>query len=85
MFCPAKDKIQISPYEIYQRELRLIGSNSLKKTFLAAMRQLQLGRVKTEGFIGQKILLEELPDYLKAFAEKRTKLKGVVYPNGFVE
>lgn len=83
--CPAKESIRVSPYEIYQRELRLIGSNSLKKTFYAAMRQLQLGKVKTESFIGQKVLLEELPEYLKAFAEGKTKLKGIVYPNGIVD
>ena len=83
--CPAKDRIQISPYEIYQRELRFIGSNSLKKTFFAAMKQLQMGKVKTECLLGNKILLDDLPGYLKDFAEKRTKLKGIVYPNGFVE
>lgn len=83
--CPADIKIQVSPYEIYQRELRFIGSNSLKKTFYAAMRQLQMGKVKIDCLIGNKILLDDLPKYIKAFAEKETKQKIVVYPNGFID
>lgn len=83
--CPATDRIQISPYEIYQRELHLIGSNSLKKTFLAAMRQLQLGKVRVEDMIGERILLDQLPEALKLFAEKKMKLKTIVYPNGIVD
>lgn len=83
--CPADMRINVSPYEIYQRELRFIGSNSLKKTFYAAMRQLQQGKVKTDCLIGDRIELDALPVFLKAFAEKKTKLKTVVYPNGLVD
>lgn len=83
--CPADIKIMVSPYEIYQRELHFIGSNSLKKTFLSAMRQLQSGKVKIDALIGDRILLEELTEQIKRFAEKKTKLKTVVYPNGFID
>lgn len=83
--CPASMKINVSPFEIYQRELRFIGSNSLKKTFYSAMRQLQSGKVRIDGLLGDKVSLEELPDQLKAIAERRTKLKTIVYPNGLVD
>ena len=83
--CPASIKINVSPYEIYQRELQFIGTNSLKKTFLAAMRQLQAGKVQVCDLIGDRITLDELPDQLKRVAERKTKLKTIVYPNGFVE
>lgn len=83
--CPSNSRISVNPYEIYQRELQIIGSNSLKKTFLPAMRQIQQGKVKVDDLIGSKILLDELPKQLKLFAEKKTKLKTIVYPNGFVE
>lgn len=83
--CPADQKINVSPYEIYQRELRFIGSNSLKKTFYSAMCQLQSGKVKIDEFLGDQIVLEKLPEQLKLFAEKKTKLKTVVYPNGIVD
>lgn len=83
--CPADKKINISPYEIYQRELRFIGSNSLKKTFYSAMCQLQNGKVKIDGLLGDRITLDKLPEQLKLFAEKKTKLKTIVYPNGIVE
>lgn len=83
--CPADMKIEVSPYEIYQRELTFIGSNSLKKTFLAAMRQIQAGKVLVDGLVGDRIELDQLPEQLKLFAEKKTKMKTVVYPNGITE
>ncbi len=82
--CPQDAGISVNPYEIYQRELTFIGSNSLKKTFYSAMLELKSGRVKVSKMIGDKILLDELPRQIQAFAEKKTKLKTVVYPNGFV-
>ena len=48
------------------------------------MLELKSGRVKVSKMIGDKILLDELPRQIQAFAEKKTKLKTVVYPNGFV-
>ena len=83
--CSETAKIQVSPFEIYQRELHFIGSNSLKKTFYQAMHQLQREKVQVSQLIGDKILLDDLPVQIQAFAEKRTKLKTIVYPNGFVD
>lgn len=40
--------------------------------------------MKIDKMIGDKILLEDLPEQLKAFAEKKTKLKTIVYPNGYL-
>lgn len=82
--CPQDAAISVNPFEIYQRELTFIGSNSLKKTFYSAMVQLQTGKVKVSEMIGDRILLEDLPEQLQAFAEKKTKLKTIVYPNGIV-
>lgn len=81
--CPQDAKIEVNPFEIYQRELTFIGSNSLKKTFYQAMMQLKTGKVRVDKMIGDRILLDELPAQLEAFAQKKTKLKTIVYPNGF--
>ena len=48
------------------------------------MQQLKSGKVNVSKLFGDKILLDELPRQIQAFAEKKTKLKTVVYPNGFV-
>ncbi|MDO4518993.1 MAG: zinc-dependent alcohol dehydrogenase family protein [Eubacteriales bacterium] len=83
--CPANMKINVSPFEIYQRELKFVGSNSLKKTFYSSMKQIQSGKVKVLDFIGYKIELDEFPEQLKAISERKTNLKTIVYPNGIVE
>lgn len=83
--CPAKDRIQVSPYDIYQRELHFIGSNSLKKTFLAAIGALQLGAIRVKELTGDRISLEELPMAIKKIAEEGQDLKTMVYPNGMVD
>jgi len=49
------------------------------------MCQLQNGKVKIDGLLGDRITLDKLPEQLKLFAEKKTKLKTIVYPNGIVE
>ena len=83
--CSEMARIQVSPFEIYQRELHFIGSNSLKKTFYQAMGLLQHGKVKVLPLIGDRIPLDALPAQIQAFAEKKTKMKTIVYPNGFVD
>lgn len=83
--CPEDSKVQISPYDIFNRELKIIGSFSLKKTFKAALDMLKSGHIVTDCLIGEKILLDELPEKLVQFANGKTKLKTIVYPNGFVD
>lgn len=83
--CPETALIQISPYDIFNRELKIIGSFSLKKTFKMALRQLESGHVSVEALIGEKILLEELPQKIVQFANGELKLKTIVYPNGFTD
>lgn len=83
--CPEESRVQISPFDIFNRELKIIGSFSLKKTFKASLDMLKAGLVKTDCLIGEKILLEDLPEKLVQFANGKTKLKTIVYPNGFVD
>ena len=83
--CPQNMRIEVNPFDIYNRELSIIGSNSLKKTFYQALVQLRTGKVKTEGLVSDKITLDELPKFLEQLSKGSSKLKTIVYPNGLVE
>jgi 2-desacetyl-2-hydroxyethyl bacteriochlorophyllide A dehydrogenase len=83
--CPESSRISVNPYEIFHRELKIIGSFALKKNFNIALDQLFTGRIKVDPLIGKKILLDDLPETLKQFSEGKLRLKTMVYPNGFID
>ncbi len=83
--CPEEGRISVSPYDIFRRELKIIGSFSLKKTFYTALEQLKSGLVETDCLIGDRILLDDLPEKIERFAAGRCRLKTMVYPHGFVD
>jgi 2-desacetyl-2-hydroxyethyl bacteriochlorophyllide A dehydrogenase len=83
--CPESSRISINPYEVFRRELKIIGSFALKKNFNIALDQLFAKKISVDPLIGKKILLDDLPETLKKFSEGKLRLKTMVYPNGFVD
>lgn len=83
--CPTDSLIHVNPYEIYKRELNLIGSFALKKTFGAALRLAQSGKLDLKGIVDRKLLLHEAPAFFDAAVSGNSGLKAVFYPNGIVE
>lgn len=79
---PNDSRIRLSPYEVYRRDLRIVGSFSLRKTFRAALDLLAARAVAVEPLIGQRIGLDEFPAALRAMAEGRAPGKILVLPNG---
>ena len=79
---PPGAKITLSPYDIYKRDLRIVGSFALKKTFRAALNLLAGGRVDAAGIIGDRLVLAQLPEQMERLAGGKTNLKTVIYPNG---
>lgn len=79
--CPPQSSIQINPYEIYRRELKIIGSFALRKTMQAAINLLNAKTVKVDALIGQRITLEELPDAVERFSAGKTDMKVIIKPN----
>ena len=57
---PEEAVVQFSPYEIFRRDLTVIGSFSLLGTVPIALEWLQAGRVKVEPLITHRLPIEEL-------------------------
>ena len=63
------DRVSISPYEIFRRELTIKGSFAEIESFPAAVSVLRSGRAQTNGIITHRFKLEE---YQKALDVQRT-------------
>lgn len=83
--CPTESEIRVNPYEIYKRELNLIGSFALKKTFGAALRLAQSGPLDLMGIVDRRLTLTDAPAFFDAAVAGNSGLKTVFYPNGIVD
>ena len=58
--CPQDSMIKISPFEIYRRDLQIIGSYALNHTMGEAVRLLESGAVQTEKLVARVMRREQL-------------------------
>jgi threonine dehydrogenase-like Zn-dependent dehydrogenase len=59
--CVPQDKVEISPFEIYRRDLEIIGSFAIRRTYDPAFKLMEHGAVKVEKLIHEAMPIEELP------------------------
>ncbi len=79
--CPADAKIQISPYDIYKKELKICGTFALLHTARPAIDLLKAKKISVEPLISHKFPIE---GFMEAFALKqhgKEALKIVITPN----
>ena len=74
------DRIQVSPYEVFRRELTIKGSFAEIDTFPAALAALRSGRVRTDNIITHRFSLDEYGDALGALRDGTAVHKVVVAP-----
>lgn len=80
--CPNDSEVRLNPYEIFKRELRIMGTFALRKTFGAALQVAKSGQVQLERLVGNKITLAEAPALFCEIASKgNSGLKVMAYPN----
>jgi 2-desacetyl-2-hydroxyethyl bacteriochlorophyllide A dehydrogenase len=58
--CGPHDTIEISPFEIYRRDLEIIGSFAIRRTYDRAFKLMEHGRVKVEKLVHEAMPVEEL-------------------------
>lgn len=73
--------VNISPYEVFRRELRIQGAFAHVKGFARAIDFLRSGRVRPDGIITHRFGLTEYPEALDALRAPDC-LKAVLTPNG---
>ncbi len=75
----ADDRVALSPYEIFSRQLTVKGSFAQTHCFDRALRALHSGRVRTEGIVTDSFDLEHFADALSA-VRSSASVKAVVRP-----
>src|SRR5262249_6640534 len=59
--CAPTDTIAISPFEIYRRDLEIIGSFAIRRTYDRAFKLMEHGVVKVQKLLSEALPVEELP------------------------
>ena len=74
------DRVSISPYDVFRRELTIKGSFAEISSFPAAIAALRAGRARTDGLITHRFALDDYGPALEALRSDRTAHKVVVVP-----
>ena len=83
--CPDESAITINPYEIFKRELRLMGTFALKKTFGKALKLAKSKKIDLPVLVGKRLTLGEVPKFFDNLESENPGLKTLIYPNGIIE
>jgi D-arabinitol dehydrogenase (NADP+) len=74
------DQIRISPYEVFRRELTILGSMAEIDTFPAAIAALRSGRIRTDGLITHRFGLDAYGQALDLLRTGGAVHKMVIVP-----
>jgi D-arabinitol dehydrogenase (NADP+) len=77
---PEQARLQVSPYEIFRRQLTIRGSFSQAYSFDRAMALLRTGRVSTDGMVTHRFRLPEYGAAIEAVAHDSGCLKALITP-----
>lgn len=81
--CPTDSEMRLNPYEVFKRELTLVGTFALRKTFGSALKVIQSGQINLLKLVGTRAGIDEAPDIFERIATSgNSGLKMVFYPNG---
>ena len=72
------ERLSISPFELFRREITIKGSYAEMTSFAAAISALRTGRARTDGIISHKFPLDDYDKALEALASDPTAHKVVV-------
>jgi D-arabinitol dehydrogenase (NADP+) len=74
----AEDRLAVSPYEVFRRELTIKGSFAQTHCFDRAIALLRSGRVRTDGIVTHRFPLDGFGQALQALATDPTCLKSAI-------
>ena len=78
--CPQDAKVTLSPFEVYRRDLEIIGTFALRYTFDAALALLQNQVIQVKPLIRPVISLGEVPGLLTNDEQGVDALKVMIKP-----
>lgn len=74
------DRVGVSPYDVYRREITIKGSFAQVTSFRHAVRALQSGRIRTDGLTTHVFALDDFGQALDAVRSEPACLKAVIDP-----
>jgi threonine dehydrogenase-like Zn-dependent dehydrogenase len=77
---PPHRRVSYSPYEVYYRELTILGSYSLNGELSQAVALLGAGKIPTKAIVTNRVALEEVPAYLSNPGGSGTLKVQAVFP-----
>lgn len=76
--CAPNSKISINPFDVYYKDLKIIGSYALEKTMGQAIRMMGEGGLNLNPLIGQVISIDDMPRVFDDFVNGKTHNKIIV-------
>ncbi|HVY48107.1 MAG TPA: zinc-dependent alcohol dehydrogenase family protein, partial [Minicystis sp.] len=73
--CAPHETAAISPFEIYRRDLEIVGSFAIRRTYDRAFKLLEAGRVRVERLLHARLSVDELPGALEDMRAGRAPMK----------
>jgi len=77
---PEEARVQISPYDVFRRELKILGSFSQARTFDRAVRLVNTGVLQLKGMVTHAFPLEGWGDALQMVNKGRENVKIIIMP-----
>jgi 2-desacetyl-2-hydroxyethyl bacteriochlorophyllide A dehydrogenase len=73
--CGPHDKVEISPFEIYRRDLEIIGSFAIRRTYDRAFKLMERGAVDVKPLVHEAMPVEELARGLEMMKKGAAPMK----------
>ena len=73
--CGPHDKVEVSPFEIYRRDLEIIGSFAIRRTYDRAFKLMERGAVDVKRLLSEAMPVEELPRGLEMMKKGSAPMK----------
>lgn len=78
--CGNDQTIRISPYEIFRRDIKIVGSFALRKTFFEALSLIENGVINVKSLIGEVVGIDQMPDAVERMLNGKTSMKVILKP-----
>jgi len=79
--CPQDGKIEISPYDVYKRELKIFGTFAILYTAIPAIDMIREKKINVEALVSHRLPLSEFPNALNMMMDRTSSMKIIMEPN----
>ena len=79
--CPTKAKIEISPYDVYKRELKIFGTFALLHTVSAAIDMIREKKIDAQSLVSHHFALGDFMTALNMMLQKAGSMKIMIEPS----